>query len=300
MKQLFKYATRLKGYRNLWLGLYSVKAILALAVAVPVFLSSNSVLSSSQLSRQLINSWDISVLVQLVLQKGDAIGLFIAMIISIIILYLLIMQFVNGGLYFIIVSGRKLSEAGKDFFAECGARFLGHLKVTLLIILVYMMLLFSGMFIVNMFGVFGRDLIGFPALVFMFGKLIIIFLILMAASIFSDSARAAIAVEPEKPFKEILKLAGDFFRPRFTRLIGIYIITYLPFIVIWLLIEYLALMTIGSIGGLIGIFLEFLFFQIVSMARTGQKLWYLFYLGGEFRNFHEGRFVPRQSELNLE
>jgi hypothetical protein len=156
------------------------------------------------------------------------------------------------------------------------------------------------MFIVNMFGVFGRDLIGFPALLFMIGKLIIIFLILLAASVFSDSARAAIATDPDKSFKEILKLAGDFYRPRFTRLIGTYIITYIPFLIVWLLVEFLALKTVGGIGGLFGIFIEFLLFQIASAARTGQKLWYLYYLGAEFRENHAGRFLPRQAELKLE
>ncbi len=286
--------------RILWLGLYLVKAVLAMIFVIPVFLSTNATLSSSVFARSLVEYWDISVLVELLVHKGDAIGLFAGYILAAAVLYLVIMQFVNGGLYFIVVSGKKLPEASKEFWQECGGRFWGHLKITLLMLVVYMMLLFSGLFVVNMFGVFGQNLMGTPALIFMFGKLVIIFLILLAASIFSDSARAVLSADPDKPFKHILKIAADFFRPRFTRLIGIYIVTYLPFVIIWLLVEYLALAITGSPGGLVGIFLEFVFFQLAAVARTAQKLWYLFYMGSVFREHHAGRFLPRQAELKFE
>ncbi len=284
----------------LWLGIYLVKAILALIVVIPVYLSANAVLSPSVFSKSLMSSWDVSVLVELLFQKGDAIGLFAGYILTATILYLIVMQFINGGLYYVVVSGKKISESKKDVWNECGSRFFGHIKITLLMLIVYMMLLFSGLFIVNVFAAFGQNLIGPPALIFLFGKLVIVFLILLAASIFSDSARAALAADPDKTFKEILKIAADFFRPRFTKIIRVYIVTYLPFIIIWLFVEYVALMVIGGIGGLVGIFLEFVLFQIASGARTAQKLWYLFYLGADFRANHSGRFIPQQVELKLE
>ncbi len=300
MKGLFKSAKKSIDAKMLWLGLYSLKAIFAMIVAVPVYLTANAALSKAVFSKSLMSSWDVSVLVELVLQKGDAIGLFAGYMLAAAILYLIVMQFINGGLYYITVSGKKLSDAKQDFWTECGRRFFGHIKITLLMLIVYMMLLFSGLFIVNIFAALGQNLIGPPALIFLFGKLVIIFLILLAASVFSDSARAALAADPDKTFKEILKIAADFFRPRFTKIIGAYIVTYLPFVVIWLIVEYLALAVTGGIGGLVGIFLEFVLFQIASGTRTAQKLWYLFYLGGHFRASHSGRFVPQQVELKLE
>lgn len=300
MKALIESAKKLMPARFLWLGLYLVKAILALIVVIPVFLSANAALSSSVFSRPLVESWDMSILVELILQKDDAIGLFAGYMLAAAVLYLVIMQFINGGLYFVVVSGRKMSESGKEFWYECGARFMGHLKITGVMLVVYMMLLFSALFVVNVFGVFGQTLMGTSALIFMFGKLIIIFLILLAASVFSDSARAALAAAPEKPFKDVLKIAADFFRPRFTRLISMYLLTYLPFIIIWLLAEYSAAAITGSMGGLAGIFLELILFQLAAGARTAQKLWYLFYMGGLFRENYAGRFLPRQAELKLD
>ena len=300
MKGLIRSAKKSVDARMLWLGLYLLKAILAMIVALPVYLTANAALSKAVFSKSLINSWDVSVLVELILQKGDAIGMFAGYLLAAAVLYLIVTQFINGGLYFVTVSGKKLSEVKSEFWNECGSRFFGHFKITLLMLVVYMMLLFSGMFIVNVFGAFGQNSIGPPALLFLFGKLVIIFLILLAASVFSDSARAALAADPDKTFKEILKIAADFFRPRFTKIIGAYIVTYLPFIIIWLIVEYLALAVTGGIGGLVGIFLEFVLFQMASSARTAQKLWYLFYLGSHFRASHSGRFVPQQVELKLE
>ena len=141
---------------------------------------------------------------------------------------------------------------------------------------------------------------GTPALIFGLIKLLIMLLILAAASVFSDSARAASAAFPEKGLRSLLKTASDFFKPRLFMLMKIYIITYFPFFLIWLLVEWLALGVTEGIGGLAGIGIEFFLFQAAAVSRTGQKLWYLLCLGSEFHSQYPGRFIPEQTELNFE
>jgi hypothetical protein len=39
---------------------------------------------------------------------------------------------------------------------------------------------------------------------------------------------------------------------------------------------------------------------MASLARTGQKLWYLINVGKTYRDYNPGRFLPMQAELPLE
>ena len=81
---------------------------------------------------------------------------------------------------------------------------------------------------------------------------------------------------------------------------GVFLVTYIPFLIIWFLAEWLSLQSVAVLTGMIGILLEFVLFQLASAARTGQKLWYLLFLGRDFRSASPGRFLPEQVELSLE
>jgi hypothetical protein len=299
MIEIFKNTGKLKSVKNLWLGLYLLKATLALLFVVPFFLSINAGLSSSEFSRTLVSSWDISVMIEMFFGRGEIIPLYLLFISMAVIVYALIMQYVNGGLYYLFVSGRIKEINWHEFFAECGLRFNIHIKITVFMAIVYFLLFMAAMFVVNIIGVAGGHLIGTPALILMIFKMIIIFLVLLAASIFSDSVRASAAAYPEKQFGELLKIASSYFRPAMGKLVRIYIITYLPFLAIWALTEWLSLQSVGLIGGFLGIFIEFILFQLASSVRTGQKLWYLICFGGDFHEKHEGRFLPQQAKLAL-
>ncbi|UCD16347.1 MAG: hypothetical protein JSV44_07730 [Candidatus Zixiibacteriota bacterium] len=286
--------------RALWLYLFLLKVFFSFLMIVPLFLVLNAELSTSAFSRSLMNSWDASVLVELLSEKAGIVPFFVLYVMMGSLIYVFVMQFVNGGLYYTVVSGELKPPDWKEFFAECGSNFWSHLKVTLLMVFVYFLLLTSGLFVVNVFGLAGQSLIGIGALVLLFGKVAIVLLIMLAASVFSDAARAAIAAYPDRPFKEVLKIASGYFKLNFTRLAGAYLITCVPFLVVWALAEWLALQAVGVLAGMIGILVEFLLFQLSASARTGQKLWYLIFLGRDFRASNRGRFLPKQVEMNFE
>jgi hypothetical protein len=300
MQQVFVQTRSLIEIRRLWLYLYLFKATLSALLALPFFVTCDLALSQSLLSNSLLGSWDVSVLTELYSQKSAALSSLIMITVAGAIIYVTMMQFLNGGIYYILVS-RKFSEAGwKGFFFECGARFRMHVKITILMMIVYSLLIPAGMFFVGLIAFAGGHLVGPPALVFNLFKLAVLLLILLAASIFSDSVRAASAAFPDKSFRETLKIGSDYFRPRLFRLLRVFIVTYVAFLLIWLVVEWLALESVNALTGTVGLLLEFILFQTAALARTGQKLWYLLFLGRDFHSASPGRFVPEQVELSFE
>jgi len=300
MTGLFKNLKCLFYAYRFWLYLYLFKAVMALFLVIPLFLVLNTDLARSDLSKTLLTRWDMTVIFEILADRGEVAALYIISILVGAIIYMLLMQFINGGLYYTVLSGNHGRIEVKTFFAECGAGFIINIKITLFMLIIYALLLSSGLFLVNFIGMMGQDLIGSEALALLAGKALILILILLAVSIFSDSCRAAASAYPDKQFKEILKTGSESFKPRLLSLMGVFIITYIPFVVVWLLVEWLALGVAGLSIGIIGILAEFMLFQISSIIRTGQKLWFLFYFGDSVRDFDPGRFIPQQAELKFD
>ncbi|SYZ73258.1 membrane hypothetical protein [Candidatus Zixiibacteriota bacterium] len=300
MLKIFGNFSRLLRYRSLWLYLFLMKLIFSFLLVVPFFLESNGRLASSVHSGSLITDWNIGVLVELFTKQSELPVAFLLFIFAGGTIFAVLMQFLNGGIYFQIVSGEKEVIGRREFFAECGANFAMHLKIALFMMVVYLVLLPASLFLINMIGVAGQSLMGAAALVFLLIKGGIIFLIFLAASIFSDSVRAASAAHPDWPFKEILKSGSVFFRPNMTKALGIFLVTYVPFVLIWIAAESLSWGAVGLFGGMAGIVVEFLLFQVSSFARTGQKLWYLINFGLKYKDADPGRFLPEQVQLELD
>jgi hypothetical protein len=300
MKGIFKEIGKLKTIRRLWFGLYFFKFATALLFVIPIYLTTNSVLSSSRFSKTLASHWDISVILEMFFGRGELLPVYLALFFIAGVIYVALMQFVNGGLYYTIVSGRLENIDWKEFFAECGIGFNNHIKITILMLFVYVLLFIAGTFFVNILDMTGDDMIGFTVLVLMSFKGIILLLIILVASVFSDTARATATAYPDKNFREILKIASDFFRPAFFKIMLIFLATFISFVIVWGLFQWLAFAVLGAIGGLIGIVIELLLFQLISFTRTGQKLWYLLLFGKAYREKNQGRFLPEQVKLNLE
>lgn len=299
MIDIFKQISKLNKLKDLWFGLFFLKAGISLLIVIPFYLVNNSVLSSSLFSKTLIDSWDISVISEMFFGRGELISQFLIFVFVGAVIYVALKQFINGGLYYLFVSGRFEKADWRQFFAECGLGFNVHLKITIMMIFVYILLLFAGMFFVNIIGMASGHLVGMPVIVMTGFKLLILGLIIVAASIFSDCARASAAAYPDKPFREILTIASNYFKPTLKKLMILYILTYIPFFIFWILTEWLSLIVVGSIGGLIGIAIELILLQVCSFTRSGQKLWYLICFGKEFRSKNQGRFLPEQVRLEL-
>lgn len=299
MNDILKSFGKLILTRRLWLILYLVKALTAAVFILPFYLVADSYLSSSLYSRRLLNDWDLSVLIEMFGNHIELVPVFLLFGLTAAIVFLMITQFLNGGIYYLAVSGKLSPVNWSEFWKECGCNFKAHLKITAMMIAVYLVLLVAGLIFVNLIGMAGGKLVGRSAMYMAGAKALILLAIMTASTTFSDAVRAAITTKPEGSFREWLRNGSDFFRPRVLQLAGVYFLTYLPFLVIWMLVENLALLSVGALGSVLGIFLEFILFQICSFARSGQKLWYLFILGGRFRSASPGRFLPQQAELGI-
>lgn len=297
MRDLFQHIRRLVQFRSIWLFFFLFKAIMSALLVIPFFLTTNGILSSSLFSKGLISDWDMSVIIELFFGRGDVIPVYLISILIGAIIYMVIMQFLNGGLYYLIVSGETAPVKWEIFFAECSVNFIVNIKISLLMLFIYMALLPAGVIFVNVLGLAGGNLVGKSVIAMMFFKLGILAVILLAASFFSDSIRATASASPEKSFGEIVKIGARYFRPRLLKLLGIFVLTFLPFLLVWGTVEWLAVQSVEIMTGMIGIILEFLLFQICSFTRTGQKLWYLLFFGRDFNSQNPGRFLPKQANL---
>jgi len=300
IKGLYRQLLILPEIRLLWIGLYLLKLAMALVIIAPFFLGANANLAVSDFARSLISSWDVTVLVELFGTNTNLMSYLVLSILVGLTIYLVIMQFLNGGIYYLMVSRKFTRIDGTEFFAECGRSFRYNIYITVMMIPILFIMLISANVFVNIISLASNDLIGSPAVFMMLIKFGIILLILLMTSVFADAARAAATAYPEKSFREVLKIAADYFRPRFLRMTLAFILTFVPFFILWLLVERTSLIAVGAFGGFIGITVEFLLFQLSSFVRTGQKLWYLTYLGQDFRSRYQGRFIPEQVELGLD
>jgi hypothetical protein len=247
----------------------------------------------------LILDWDLSVIIELFSGRGELIPAYLISIIIGGLIYLIVMQFLNGGIYFVIVSGNCNPLKWREFFAECGMGFITHIKITLMAALIYLIMLPVGFFLVNMVGILMAKLFDISSLMILATKFGIFALIFLAISIFSDTVRATFTAAPDKQLIELIRVAFIYFRPQLLRLMGTFLITYLPFMAIWIFVEWTAIHVVGFFAGIVGILIELILLQIASFTRTGQKLWYLTYLGQEYRTYNPGRFSAMQAELPL-
>ncbi|MCX6827159.1 MAG: hypothetical protein NTV06_07845, partial [candidate division Zixibacteria bacterium] len=134
---VIKQLKKLIHIKSLWLSLYLLKAILSLLLIIPFYLGVNSFAASSSFVRKLITEWDFSAVVELFSGRTEIIPIFLITLLSGAIAYIIIMQFINGGLYYIIVSGNLKPVNWREFFAECGANWGMQVKITLLMFLIY-------------------------------------------------------------------------------------------------------------------------------------------------------------------
>ncbi len=299
MVKIFGQFGKMVKIKTLWLYLFLVKLLFSVLLVIPFFLSSNSILASSLHSRPLIADWDLGVIAEMFAGRSEILPVYLIGILIGAIIFVFVIQFLNGGLYFLVISGEISPVKWREFFVECGLRFPTHLKISLLMLVIYMFLLPAGLFLVNMLGVFGTNLMGTGAIIFMIFKMGIIFLILLAASVFSDSIRASSAAFPDKRFTDLVKMGANFYRPNMFRMVGIFLVTYIPFLIIWGVVELLSRGVSTALAGMTGIIIEFVLFQIASFTRTGQKLWFLIFFGSRFRENLPGRFLPEQVQMNL-
>jgi hypothetical protein len=261
------------GFRRnvtLWTGLFLGKLVLALLVVLPVMALVNTSVDSSVFAAPLLHVWSLDVIIEIVLTRPNLMPVFLLTLAFFALLVFLLKQFLNGGIYGSLMRGATLDA--RSFFAEAGALFGGNLKISLFMLPVYIILAIVALIIVP---VFPRDGFGHyqtGAMVGLAGRAALLYIIFIVGGIFSDLMRLHLTVHPQARFATNLRAMIDLYRRRFVKLNGLYYLYFIPFVLVWLLIERLALLATGGLNNVIGVMAEMLLFQICSWLRTGQSL----------------------------
>jgi len=250
--------------------LFLSKLTLAAIISVPLLVMLNSTIENSRYARVLLTDWSLDVFSELIHARENVLVYFLIGLVFYAVVVFFFKQFINGGIYRSLLVERRLTV--HQFFGECGARFGDHVRITLVMLVLYVFLFLIGFVVGSIvprepFLRFG-EISMYP----LFLHVAVIYPFLILGTILSDLLRLQLASQPDRPFKRQFQSALEIFRTRFVKLNGIYYLYFLPFVIVWLLIEFLSVQVTRGLGNMFGIMLELILFQICSFLRTGQSL----------------------------
>ena len=283
----------------LWPGLYAGRLGLALLFTLPFFIIVDSGLSRSAFAEVLMQRWSVDVLAEYFATHENV---FVNLLVFLIFLGLasfLVRQFIAGGIYHAYMSGSRTTLA--LFWSESGCRFKGHIKISALMIPVYAVLVIVGMIFSSLvpddtFGPFLEDSLKTNLL-----QVVIVFVLITPGLLISELLRLRLAASPEEKLSDAFRAVLNFLWRNIVRLYGSYLAYFVPFVVIWLVVEKSALMITGNLGNSLGVAVELILFQICALAQVAQSLLFVATVGPILRSEHPGRFRQTiQGELGLD
>ncbi len=280
--------------RRLWGWLYLGKLAATLIFTLPVFIMVNPSLEYSDYAVPLLKSWSVGVIWELTMTHEQLFPTFLSVLLFLSLLVFLVKQFLNGGIYVSFLANTKTGV--REFFAEGAALFTGNLKISLFMLVIYVPMLIASQIVVelvpaDLFGSFGAFAFTKPI-----ARVVLLYLFMITVSILSDCLRLHLVLHPAARFGERLREATNFYLVRLVKLNVLYYLYFVPFVLIWLLVEKLALTVTGGLGSVVGVWLELALFQLCSLLRTGQSLAFTASLAGPARGALGGRFVVDRKE----
>ena len=81
---------------------------------------------------------------------------------------------------------------------------------------------------------------------------------------------------------------------------GVYAAYFVPFVLVWLAVEGLALVITGGMGNMFGAVIEFLLFQICSLVRVWQSLSGTLALADLMKEYYVPEMVTMTQEATLD
>jgi hypothetical protein len=250
--------------------LYLLKLALALMVTVPLLIQIQLDLENSLFARPLLGDWSFGVIAELFSNRTNLATSMMLFLGCVAALALILKQFLNGGIFSTLLRGGRADIQG--FFSDGAKLFVGNMKITIIMAIIYALLLIPGNFLIKLVP---SDLFGHynnPQVYVAVARYIVLYIIFVLAGILSDLARFRIAAFPGDRISLSFRWALNFYRANWVQAIGIYAICFVPFVLFWLVVERLALVVTGGLGNMLGVIVELLLFQSCSLVRTGQSL----------------------------
>lgn len=259
-------------YRKLWLGLYLGKLLLALAVTLPVLVLVQADLDHSVFARPLLSEWSVDVLAELILTKENVFSYGMLGLIGISLLIFILKQFLNGGIYDTLVNKPPLS--GERFFGRSFRMFRSHLLIGVCMIVVYCLLMLTAALVGEMVTWVARKLLPAHDLVRFVIRFTVTCGIVLVGAVYSDLVRIQLTLSGDggRSVSACFKAGYLFFVRHGVQSIATYAGYFVPFVLVWLAIEGMALGITGSMGNMPGAIIEFVLFQVCSALRVWQSL----------------------------
>ena len=255
---------------QLWPYLYLTKFGLALLVSIPALVAAQSALDNTLYSAPLLKEWSLKVIGELIAQRPFVFGSAFIVLAIFSFLVLLIRQFLNGGIYLAYARGRRITRV--EFFAAAGERFGTHLRITGIMVIVYLLAGGIGIWLGSAVGSAIGTIFPQADLLSLAVSLGVLGLVLTPVVAFSDSMRAVSVRSGTESTKTLLTDTFAFYRLHWVKMVALYVILFGVFAMVWAIIEKAALVVTGGLENKIGIVIELLLFQFCSFLRTGQSL----------------------------
>ena len=283
----------------LWGGLYVAKLLLALLFATPFLIMIEGSLANSPYARMLLSSWSLDAMIELFMVRENVLSSFMVILFFYAVAIFFLKQFLNGGIYYSYLSSGRTSLF--TFFGESARQFRGNLKISLVMILLYLVALLVGSFIASLVpgGWFGH--FGVGGIRVMLVRSAVVFIFLIAAFVLSDLLRLRLASYPDELLSVSFKAVIAFYRANFVKCYGIYLLYFMPLVVVCFLFERLSVVTTAAIAGMIGVIIELVLFQVSAFLQVGQSLAVTASLAPILKRSQPGRFKEVvQGELKLD
>lgn len=270
--------------------LYGTKLLLALLFALPILVLISKDVQFSSYAAPLAGSWDMDIIGELVRTQVGVAPTLVVVLFSFMLIAFLAKQFLNGGLYDSFVRERVSLPV---FMAESARQFTSHLKISIFMLPIYVLLIFMGgqlsrLLPLSLTGHFGQAGTGGAI-----GRVAVVGMFVIIGVVISETLRLHRATRPERAGWIRVRESLDFLRIRGVRMYGYYLFFLLPFLVIWLAVEILAVKITGGLANGLGILIELFLFQMCSCARTGQSLLFTATAAPVFRSYqHNNPVTP--------
>lgn len=280
--------------RYVWLALHLTKVCLTLLFTIPILLTVNSRLGYSTFAQPLLENWSLDVIMELIGTSDNVLSVFLSVLVCYLVPLFLVKQLLNGGVYWAMLQREDITA--RAFAAECLRGFRGNLKISLLMLIVYLPAMILVVMIVSVIPESIGASFGPAAWLPLFLRMAVTWFVLIVASIFSELLRLRHCTDPDEPLKDAAGFVFGHYLRRLVKYNALYHVWFIPFVVVWAAVELSAGGITAAIAGGLGVLAELVLFQLCSLARTGQSLLGTATIAGAFATASPGRFAATPKE----
>jgi hypothetical protein len=268
-KSFIKGIKQVNSNKKMLITLYLFNFIFALIITVPLYSFLSSVLGKSLLANDLIEKFDVKVLVEFIPQHIDALRPFWSLLVLIIIAFFVLGSYLSGG----IITRFKHAEQKQflaQFFQGCGAYFLRFLRLMLISLIFYIIVIIISLLIWLIFGFIS----GNNALIYIIPGLILLFLILFTNMLFDYAKIKTVAEDRRGMFRTAFSTLKFVFH-HLGKILGLYYLIFLVAVILIIILLFIKDLIIPAHWGLIIVL--FIVQQLIILARLWIRM--LFFSG---------------------